>query len=180
MEIVLSMILIFLFLALIYNHFFKIIEGMKTCSLDSDFQKKQPSEVNQMSSKDRELYKCQERLYEKEQFSPEEIERNMADTKQKLSKYKSTLIKSKNRYKNKIMSLYNKYSKEKKQRKVMITKLIDFVGGGDGGEDSEEEEDVDTCEKDKRACGDPTEGPEPKHRKNQSKIQNKIKNEAEE
>ena len=41
----------------------------------------------------------------------------MADTKQKLSKYKSTLIKSKNRYKNKIMSLYNKYSKEKKKKK---------------------------------------------------------------
>ena len=47
----------------------------------------------------------------------------------------------------------------------MITKLADFVGGGDGGEDSEEEEDVDLSKKNKRACGDPAKGPEPKHRK---------------
>ena len=55
MEIVLSMILIFLFIVLIYNHFFKIIEGMTNCSLDG-FEKKQPSVVKNMSPKDKELY----------------------------------------------------------------------------------------------------------------------------
>lgn len=179
MEIVLSMILIFLFIALIYNHFFKIIEGMTSCSLDG-FEKKQPSVVKNMSPKDRELYECQEKLYEKESYSAEEIEKNMADTKQKLTKYKEKLKKSKDKLKNRINGLFKKYMKEKKKRKVMITKLADFVGGGDGGEDSEEEEDVDPCEKNKRACGDPAKGPEPKHRKNQGKIQNKIKKEAEE
>lgn len=179
MEIVLSMILIFLFIVLIYNHFFKIIEGMTNCSLDG-FEKKQPSVVKNMSPKDKELYECQEKLYEKELYSPEEIERNMSDTKQKLTKYKEKLKKSKDKFKNKIKSLFKKYTDEKKKRKVMITKLRDFVGGGDGGEDSEEEEDVDPCEKNKKACGNPTKGPDPKQRKNQAKIQNKIKAEADE
>lgn len=178
MEVIISMCLIFILIILIYNHFSYVVEGMTNCSLDG-FKKKQPNEVEMMSKTEQEHYKCQEKLYEKEKYNPVEIERLMEETKDKMESFKSRAGRIKNRYNKQIKKLYKKFKDARKQRKVTINKLKQFVEGEAEGEDSEEE-DVDPCEEDKRACGSPSDGPEPQHRNNQAKITKKIEDKGNE
>ena len=76
MEEVVFMCVIFLFIILIYNHFFKLKEGLENCDL-TGFKKKPPAEVNQMSSTNKAKYNCQLKVFNQKGYSKKEMKQTI-------------------------------------------------------------------------------------------------------
>ena len=149
MEEVVFMCVIFLFIILIYNHFFKMKEGLENCNL-TGFRKKPPAEVKQMSSSDRSKYNCQLKVLNKKIYSKEEKKKR----KVAVTKLVGYICPSDISY---------------------VKKYCDQQKGGD----DEDEVDVDVEEKGgKKATRNEREGPDPKLHKSQGTLVDKQEKEA--
>ena len=190
MEEIVYMCVIFLFIILIYNHFFKIKEGLENCNL-TGFRKKSPEEIRQMSTADRAKYNCQLKVFNQKIYSDEEMQKTMEETSNNIEKYKSVKNNSIQTYLNRIKEMLPKYVDEKKKRKVAVTKLTGYVcptkfsfakqycDQQKGGDDEDEVEVDVEKEGGKRAVRDERKGPDPKLHKSQGKIVDKQEKEAE-
>lgn len=189
MEEVVFMCVIFLFIILIYNHFFKLKEGLDNCNL-TGFKKKPPEEVKQMSSSDRSKYNCQLKVFNQKIYSSEEMKKTLEETSNKIQKHKSIRKNSIQTYLDRFKKYWPKYLDEKKKRKVAVTKLIGYICPTDisyvkkycdeqKGGDDEDEVEVDVEEKGgKRAARNERKGPDPKLHKSQGTLVDKQEKEA--
>ena len=120
------MCVIFLFIILIYNHFFKLKEGLENCDL-TGFKKKPPAEVNQMSSTNKAKYNCQLKVFNQKIYSKEEMKKTIEETSNKIQKHKSIRKNSIQTYLDRFKNYWPKYLDEKKKRKVAVTKIVGYV-----------------------------------------------------
>ena len=183
------MCLIFLFLIIIYNHFVKIKEGME-CDL-TGFRRKSPDQINSMTHGERELYKCQYKLYEKKEYSEDSINKSIENAKANLKKAKATKSNVLNTYLKRFNEKWKKFLTAKKNREVAVTKIEGYVcptedstvkkycaEGGEGDSPDEVEVDVEK-EGGSKATRDPAKGPDPKLHNSQRILVDKQEKEAE-
>lgn len=160
MEIPIYLILIFLFLWIFYNHFFQV-EGFENCkevSLGSNFRKKSPDQVTNLSGEEKEIYKCKLIKYKENQENPTNLKLALRQTKKLLPIIKKPLTSIEKKF-NELKDTHFKWKSSKSTRDDAIDKLYKFVDGEEksGNNDHCKEkpescEEVDACKKDKNLC----------------------------
>jgi len=156
MEIPIYLCLIFLFLWLIYNHFFQI-EGME-CDLGTNFRRKSPDQVKVLSGNEKSIYDCQIKKYQAKIEDPTYLKLALRQTKKLLPIIKKPIASIEKKF-NELKDTHVKWKKTKTIRDEAIDKLDKFVNGEEqsGNNDHcktkpESCEAVDSCKTDKKLC----------------------------
>ena len=156
MEIPIYLFLIFIFLWLIYNHFFQI-EGME-CDLGNNFRRKSPDQVNSLSSGEKSLYDCQVKKYQQKLEDPTYLKLALRQTKKLLPIIKKPISNIEKKF-NELKDTHVKWKASKTTRDEAIGNLYSFVDGEETSgnndhckENPESCEEVDTCKIDKTLC----------------------------
>jgi hypothetical protein len=159
MEIPIYLFLIFLFLWMIYNHFFQI-EGME-CDLGTNFKKKSPDQVKSLSSEEKTTYTCQLKKYKEKLEGQTHLKLALRQTKKLLPIIKKPIASIEKKF-NELKDTYAKWQESKTTRDDAIDNLYKFVDekeeekpGGNNGHCDENPatcEEVDACKADKTLC----------------------------
>jgi len=160
MEIPIYLILIFLFLWIFYNHFFQV-EGLENCeevSLGTNFKKKSPDEVGNLSGNEKEIYNCKLNKYQQKLEDPTNLKLALRHTTKELPEIKKPISSIEKKF-NKLRNTYSKWKDSKTTRDDAIDNLYKFVDGEEqsGNNDHCKEkpescEPVDSCKTDKKLC----------------------------
>ena len=156
MEIPIYLFLIFLFLWIIYNHFFQI-EGME-CDLGNNFRRKSPDQIKGLSGNDKQTYKCKLKKYQAKLEDPKYLKLALRQTKKLLPIIKKPISNIEKKF-NELKNTYSKWKDSKSTRDDAIDNLYKFVDGekqsGDNDhckEKPETCEPVDSCKLDEKLC----------------------------
>ena len=119
MEIPIYLFLIFLFLWLIYNHFFQI-EGME-CNLGTNFRRKSPDQVKVLSGNEKSTYDCQIKKYQEKLEDPTYLKLAFRQTKKLLPIIKKPITSIEKKF-NELKATHVKWKESKTTRDDSIDK----------------------------------------------------------
>jgi hypothetical protein len=156
MEIPIYLFLIFLFLWILYNHFFQI-EGME-CTLGTNFRRKSPDQMKVLSGAEKSIYMCQLKKYKEKQDNPVNLKLALRQTSKLLPIIKKPISTIEEKF-NELKKSYSKWKDSKITRDDAIDNLYKFVDGEEQSgnndhckENPETCEEIDSCKIDKTLC----------------------------